>query len=118
MALVQIPISPDADQSFTVVLDQTAYDIRLQWNGRDESWCMYCGISNRPFLFKTKITTATDFLRKYRAYDSCPKGSFRVIDLNKDVGRLSRDGFTSGRFVLQYITSDSWKELERLGYTI
>jgi hypothetical protein len=118
MSLLQIPVSESPDQSFTVVLDQIAYDIRLQWNNREESWYLYCGVSNRPFLFKVKLTTITDVFKKYRSYESCPKGSLRVIDLNKSYGRLTRDGFSSGRFALQYITADSWTELERLNVKI
>lgn len=116
MAVVKIPITVAPYQSFTTVLDNTAYDLQLQWNPRDESWYLSCGLANRPFLFKTKITTATDFLKKYRAYTDCPKGSFRVVDLQKSYGRLDREGFSSGRFELQYITQDSWERLQELGY--
>jgi hypothetical protein len=115
MAIINIPITDNPDKSFTVILDNVAYDVRLQWNGRDESWYLYCGRANRDFLFKTKITTAADILKKYRSYEDCPKGMIKAIDLNKRFGRIQRDSFSSGRFKLIYLTQESVEALDELG---
>lgn len=115
MALLSIPIQDSPDSSFTTILDGIAYDFRLQWNGRDESWYLYCGPPNQPFLFKTKVTSGADFLKSYRAYEDCPKGIMLAVDLNKKYGRLQRDSFSTGRFELLYITADSRESLVREG---
>lgn len=115
MALLRIPVQDNPDNSFTTVLDDIAYDFRLQWNGRDQSWYLYCGLPNQPFLFKTKVTSGNDFLKVYRSYEACPKGIMLAIDVNKQVGRLERDSFSTGRFELLYITADSREALVEEG---
>lgn len=115
MSLLKIPLRDLPDQSFTVVLDTIAYDIRVQWNGRDESWYVYFGRANQQYLFKTKITNGTDVLRKYRAYDDCPKGILMVLDQEKLYGRLQRDSFNSGRFALLYYTEESANLIREAG---
>lgn len=116
MALITIPLIDNPDNSFTVVLDNVSYDMRLQWNGRDEAWYLFCGLANQQFLFKTKLTTASDILMPYRAYEDCPKGYLYIKDSLKKYGRLPRDGFSSGRFKLMYITHDSYSLLKEEGF--
>lgn len=114
MSLLEIPITSLADSTSTVILDSISYDIRLQWNGRDESWYVYIGRTNQEFLFKTKVTNGSDFLRKYRSYATCPQGVMLVLDKEKLYGRLSRDSFSSSRFSLLYYTADTVDDLRRL----
>lgn len=104
MILLSIPDSPDV--VFTTILDGVAYDLRIQWNTRDESWYLYLARQNNEFAFKTKITTNTDLLKIHRANDSCPKGMLLPIDNMKYYGRISREGWNNNRFSLYYITED------------
>lgn len=115
MSLVEIPTKDLPDYSFTVILDNVSYDFRLQWNGRDEAWYVYVGLSNQEFLVKTKLTSGTDVLSPYRAYDETPKGVLIALDKEKIYGRLARDSFSSGRFSLLYYTEDSVETLRESG---
>lgn len=108
MALVQIPFSGvEPDETLTVILEGRSYDLRIQYNPRDESWYMYFGLQNLPAKFKTKIRTGVNILENFNAYDDVPKGDLRVVDLNKLYGRIQRDSFSSGRMVLLYLTEAS-----------
>jgi hypothetical protein len=102
---LQIPNNPNV--VFTTILDSVAYDIRLHWNTRDEAWYLYFGRQNNNFIFKTKITTNIDLLKAHRANNSCPKGTLVALDNMKFYGRITRDGWSSGRFSLYYVTEDS-----------
>ena len=106
MSLFNIPVADNPDNVFTIVLDGVAYDIRLHWNGRDESWYLSLGLTNQPFLIRTKLSSGTDILKPYRSYEECPNGILIAIDYNKLYGRLQRDSFSSGRFRLMYITGE------------
>jgi hypothetical protein len=115
MAVLTIPVKDLAFQTFSIVLENNSYDLTLQWNDRDESWHLSLARSGYTPLFKTKITNGTDLLRKCRAYQSCPKGLMFVVDSEKDWGRLQRDSFSSGRFVLYYIDEFDRELLETIG---
>src|SRR3990167_1255671 len=117
MAVKQIPVTSKADSVITVVLDNQAYDLRMQWNGRDESWYMYLGKQAAAPKFKTKMRVGYDLLSTFSAYDDVPQGIMLVIDLNKRYGRLQRDSFSSGRMVLLYITEASKEALVDLNTT-
>jgi len=106
MSLIQIPVSDNPDKKFTVILESVAYDMQLQWNNREESWYLGMGRQNNPLTFFTKLTNLSDILRYYKGYDDVPNGLLIVLDLIKGFGRITRDGFSSGRFVLYYVTSD------------
>jgi hypothetical protein len=108
--LLDVPDSPDT--VFTTLFDGVAYNIKLQWNGRDQSWQMSLGRQNQPYLFKTKITTNTDLLKAYRALDNVPKGVLIAIDKIKLYGRITRDGFSSKRWQLYYMTADEYNEIK------
>ena len=107
MAIFSLQLPDYPDTIFTTVLDSVAYDIRLQWNTRDESWYLYLAKQNNDFVFKTKITTNTDLLKIHRANNNCPKGALVAIDNMKFYGRIGRNSWSSGRFSLYYVTEDS-----------
>lgn len=117
MAVKQIPVTSKADSVITVILDNQAYDLRMQWNGRDESWYMYLGKQAAAPKFKTKMRVGYDLLSTFSAYDDVPQGVMLVMDLNKRYGRLQRDSFSSGRMVLLYITEASKEALADLNTT-
>jgi hypothetical protein len=70
--IIPVP-SEDPDTKFSVVLDNRAYDIRMQWNGRDQAWYMYLAITNNTPFMKVKLKTNTDLLRPYLYNSLCPK---------------------------------------------
>ena len=115
MAVFTIPVKDIPFQTFSIVLENTSYEMTLQWNTREESWYLSLARAGFTPLFKTKITNGTDLLLKYRAYQSCPKGILFVRDTEKDWGRLQRDSFSSGRFVLYYIDEFDRLLLETIG---
>ena len=117
MAVKIIPVTSKADSVITIVLDNQAYDLRMQWNGRDESWYMYLGKQAAAPKFKTKVRVGYDLLKTFSAYDDVPQGMLIVLDLNKRYGRLQRDSFSSGRMVLLYITEASKEALDALNDT-
>lgn len=117
MAVKQIPVTSKADDTITVILDNQAYDLRMQWNGRDESWYMYLGKQAASPKFKTKMRVGYDLLSTFSAYDDVPQGVMLILDLNKRYGRLQRDSFSSGRMVLLYITEASKEALADLNTT-
>lgn len=118
MAVLQLPLQTVLntlpDTKFTVVLEGDAYDIRMQWNTRDTAWEMSIGRQSLTPTVITKITTNSNILRPYRAYANIPDGELRVLDIVKKNGRIERDSFSSGRFVMVYITSDSVEALADL----
>ena len=116
MSIQEIPVADNPDYTFTVILDSVAYDLRMQWNGRDESWYLHLGLANQEYTFKTKITNGSDILSKYRAYDNVPKGVLMVFDKEKTYGRLQRDSFSSERFALLYYTQDEVPTLREAGF--
>lgn len=117
MAVKQIPVTSLADSTITIVLDNQAYSLRMQWNGRDESWYMYLGKQGDTPKFKCKMRIGYDLLSTFSAYEEVPQGILVVIDLNKRYGRLQRDSFSSGRMVLLYITESSKEALSDLNST-
>jgi hypothetical protein len=114
MAVIDIPVVDAPDNKFTIILEGQSYDIRLQWNGRDESWYLFFGLANSTPTFISKVTTSWNILRPYWGYEEVPNGILVAIDLLKTNGRLQRDSFSTKRFKLFYITSDSVEALERL----
>jgi hypothetical protein len=104
--LLEINIPDDPNTVFSVSLDGRMYDIKLQYNDRDESWYMNFGVQGKQPLFRTKITVGADLLIGYLGYDIVPKGLLYVVDIEKGYGRLDRLGWSSGRYKLRYLTSD------------
>lgn len=106
ISVLSIPDSPNV--LFTTILDSVAYDMLLQWNPRDEAWYLSLGKQNQDFLFKTKVTTMTDLLKAHRALEVSPKGALIVLDTMKSYGRVTRNGWSSGRWQLYYISEDTY----------
>lgn len=104
--LIEIPLKDEPDYTITIVLEGRAYDIRMQWDGRDETWYMLFGLASQPALFTRPVANGTDILLNYKAYDACPKGVLYVYDSVKKQGRVQYDSFSSGRFKLYYMTKD------------
>jgi len=111
MAIIDIQLADSADDQFTIILEGQAYNIRMQWNNRDQAWYMFFGLANATPTFISKLTTSFNILRPYWGYEEVPNGILVAIDMLKSVGRLERDSFSSGRFKLIYISSDSVQAL-------
>ena len=107
MSLIKIPISSDPDNTQVIVLEDVSYNLRIQWNTRDESWHAYIGLLGQDFKIKFKMTVGLDLLNPYRGYDEVPDGTLAIIDTERAFGRVGRDNFgIDRRFELWYETSD------------
>jgi hypothetical protein len=109
VSLLTIPDNPNV--LFTTILDSVAYDLLMHWNSRDESWYLTLGKQNLDPLFKVKVTTMTDLLKTHRALDACPKGALIAIDTMKGYGRITRNGWSSGRWKLYYASEDYYQQI-------
>ncbi len=108
MSIFSLPISDTADNTQTIVLEGIAYDVRIQWNTRDQAWNAFWGISGEGWKFKFKMVNGLDLFLPYKAYDECPKGFLTILDNERTYGRVGRDNFgIDKRFELLYITSDT-----------
>ena len=107
MAVFSLPVSGLADNTQTIVLDGVSYDMRLQWNSRDESWQCFMGLTGRAFKCKFKVVTGLDLLKPFKAYDETPNGKLFVWDNERLFGRVGRDNLGIDlRFELRYETED------------
>lgn len=111
MSIVQLNIPDYPDTIFTTILDNVSYDLTLQWNDRDEAWYLSLSKQNRDPLFKVKITTVSDLFKPHRALNDCPKGMLVAIDTMKKYGRITRNGWSSGRWKLYYLSESTYQEL-------
>ncbi len=111
MAIQKITVPDAPDVAFTVVLDNTAYDLRMHWNGRDEAWYLFVGKQNTDYSFKVKVTTNSDLLKVHRANINCPKGMLIVVDTMKRYGRITRNDLNT-RFNMLYLPKEDKDLLE------
>lgn len=72
------------DQSFRIVLDSNTYEVRFQWNERDESWLFHFGEVGLPPTITMKLTAYTDLFAPYRYMDNIPTGNL-VLYSNTNV---------------------------------
>lgn len=108
MSMFSLPVSTSADNTQTIVLEGVAYEVRLQWNTRDESWNVFWGISGEGWKFKFKIVNGLDLLKPYKAYEECPNGWLTVVDNERLNGRVGRSNLgIDKRFELIYISTDT-----------
>lgn len=78
------------DQSFRVVLDGNTYELRFQWNERDESWLMYLGDVGSDPTISTKLTCFSDILKPYQYRENVPKGNLVIYPLRHIEERVGR----------------------------
>jgi hypothetical protein len=105
--MLLLPTSTLPDYTQTVVLDGVSYDLRLQWNTREEAWYGYLGPTGLPFLIKVKIVNGWDLLRPFKYIEGIPKGELYLIDVVASWGRPTRSEVIQlGRFNLVYVTKE------------
>lgn len=68
-----------ADQTMRVVLDNETYEMRLQWNERDESWWLSLGALGDDPLVCRKVCNCQDILDGLHYRDDLPKGKLIVL---------------------------------------
>lgn len=100
-----------ADQTMRVVLDSVTYEMRFQWNERDESWFVSFGDVGANPTVTFKLTSYIDVLEPFRYLDELPNGTLIVYSFNQSTKRVGRYniGFLSD---LQLIYSSPDEELE------
>lgn len=63
------------DQSFRIVLDSVTYEVRFQWNDRDESWVFHIGDVGTDPTVTMKLMPYVDLLAPFRYMENIPKGN-------------------------------------------
>lgn len=98
-----------ADQVMRVVLDSTTYEMRFQWNERDEAWWLSFGDVGAPPTITTKLTMTLDLFAPYKYLEGIPKGDLVIVPgwTNKAtrVGRYNI-GFMSEIQMIYYSRDD------------
>lgn len=81
-----------ADQVMRVVLDNETYEMRLQWNERDESWWVSLGPLGDDPLVCRKVCNCQDILDGLHYRDDLPKGRLMVLSFKDEQywGRVGR----------------------------
>lgn len=100
-----------ADQTMRVVLDSVTYEMRFQWNERDESWFVSFGDVGSDPTITFKLVTVFDIFKPFRYMDNIPDGQLRVFSFTQSTKRVGRYniGFLSD---LQLVYSSPDSELE------
>lgn len=103
---IALPGPSGPDSKYTTTLEGQAYEIRLRWNNRSDSWFGYLGLSGVEPTMKTRLTVGRDLLTSYRGIPDVPPGRLYVVDKEKGFGRPSYDDFgLDKRFELIYVRS-------------
>jgi len=95
----------------TIVLSGTSYRFRIRWNSFSECWYFHLATTgSTAWKCKVKMTTNTDLLKQFRAYDWCPKGVLLVYDDYDGSGRVDRENFNGidTRFRIMYIPEEEF----------
>lgn len=79
-----------ADQTMRVVLDSQTYEMRFQWNERDESWFVYFGDVGADPTISFKLTTIFDIFQPFKYLDNIPDGQLRVFSFTQSTKRVGR----------------------------
>lgn len=72
-----------ADQKMRVVWDNITYELRFQWNERDESWFMSIGDVGSDPILSFKLTSYIDVLKPFRCIEGVPQGRLCIDSLEK-----------------------------------
>ena len=100
-----------ADQTMRVVLDSVTYEMRFQWNERDESWLVSFGdVGSNPTI-TFKLTSFIDVFEPFSYLDEIPNGTLIVYSFSQSTKRVGRYniGFLSD---LQLLYSSPDEELD------
>ena len=79
-----------ADQTMRVVLDSQTYEMRFQWNERDESWLVYFWDVGSDPTISFKLTTIFDIFAPFKYLDNIPDGQLRVFSFTQSTKRVGR----------------------------
>lgn len=76
--IIQLPLTTDTPQSFTVQLGTVTYQVNLYWNDRSSVWLMdlFNPTTQAPIVTGLALTLGADLLAPY----SLGIGSLMVID--------------------------------------
>lgn len=102
-----------ADETVRVVLDSQTYEMRFQWNERDESWLVSFGdVGSRPTI-SFKLTSIFDIFAPFKYMENIPSGQLRIFSFQQSTKRVGRYniGFIS-ELQLLYSSPDEEVTLE------
>lgn len=85
------------DQTQRVILDDKTYEIRFQYNYRDESWSCFLGpVAGNPYC-SFKLTTYNDLTQAYKYIEDMPQGTFNAGGYISQRSRIGRYNVGPGR---------------------
>ena len=79
-----------SDQTMRVVLDSETYEMRFQWNERDESWLVSFGDVGEKPTISFKLTPIIDILAPFRYMENLPDGELVVFSFTQSTKRVGR----------------------------
>lgn len=108
-----VPLSTGGDYQQSVVLEDTSYDLGLQYNQREAAWYADIGPSGfDPVLTSVKVATNSDALGNFQHLVNIPSGYLSVIDLETGIGRVNREEFNEeGRYRLLYMNRQNYDRI-------
>lgn len=93
---VNIPLTNDASQSMIIL----GFTLLIKWNVRDNAWRMDVVQNAVPLIAGLKLTSGVSLLRPY----ALGIGDFLVYQNAITLVDPTRDGFSTGQFILVYLT--------------
>lgn len=95
---VIFPLTDDAAQTMNI----NGYDYLFQWNITDNSWKMDIIFQGTNIINGVALLTGNFLLQPY----SLGIGDFMVANSNNVLSDPTRDGFSTGEYILAYYTQD------------
>jgi len=101
-----IPMTGDASQSETIF----GFDLFFYWNVRDNSWRMTIAQNDVLLVQGVKLVVGILLIRQY----ALEIGEFIVFQSSFRLTDPTRDGFSTGEFLLAYYTQEEIDALSAL----
>lgn len=125
-SIVEIPITPSANTTYTVTLDGTQYDLTIKYlyrltnvaNGKNiaaDEFIIYIGPSGKDPVMQASLKTNRDILAPYHYLDGVPSGELKLRDKLADKAYMDGYDFSpervtyddlGGRFLLLYTSTE------------
>lgn len=103
MATWELKCGDIPDQTYSVIMDNQTYDLRIKWIQRDQAWQAYLGRTGVAPSVSFKLTNGFNLLSIFYHKDAVPKGQLYMIDRVNFFGRPDFDQTgIDRRFTLVY----------------
>jgi hypothetical protein len=96
MAFIELPIIADTpDQSFSVILDGSLYQVRLRYNGRAGCWALSLfNAAGAPLIAGMAVRLGVDLLAQF-SDNAFPPGRLFIINWADEYAKPGRKNFGS-----------------------